>query len=164
MSDHYDVVIVGGGVAGLTAGLTSARAGRTTHVLTGAGLGGDSGWVILGYELDTGALRTVASAGHTQTQASTAPLLVMDMYEHSYQMDFGAAAAKYVDAFFANIQWDAVNARFERARSAHPPPCVGLLLRRSHDRADPGGARGVAVLPGRPRPYRERRARRCHPG
>jgi thioredoxin reductase (NADPH) len=40
MSDHYDVVIVGGGVAGLTAGLTSARAGRTTHVLTGAGLGG----------------------------------------------------------------------------------------------------------------------------
>ena len=34
MSDRYDLVIVGGGVAGLTAALTSARAGRKT-VLTG---------------------------------------------------------------------------------------------------------------------------------
>jgi thioredoxin reductase (NADPH) len=41
MSDHeYDVVIVGGGVGGLTAGLTSARAGRKTRVLTGRALGG----------------------------------------------------------------------------------------------------------------------------
>jgi thioredoxin reductase (NADPH) len=41
MSDHeYDVVIAGGGVAGLTAGLTSARAGRKTRVLTGQSLGG----------------------------------------------------------------------------------------------------------------------------
>jgi thioredoxin reductase (NADPH) len=40
MSDQYDVVVAGGGVAGLTAGLTSARAGRKTHVLTGPALGG----------------------------------------------------------------------------------------------------------------------------
>ena len=39
MSD-YEVVVIGGGVAGLTAGLTSARAGRKTHVLTGPALGG----------------------------------------------------------------------------------------------------------------------------
>jgi len=37
---EYDVVIAGGGVAGLTAGLTSARAGRKTRVLTGPALGG----------------------------------------------------------------------------------------------------------------------------
>jgi thioredoxin reductase (NADPH) len=40
MADQYDAVIAGGGVAGLTAGLTSARAGRKTHVLTGPALGG----------------------------------------------------------------------------------------------------------------------------
>ena len=29
-------------------------------------------------------------------------------------MDFGAAAARYIDAFFNNIQWDAVSARLEK--------------------------------------------------
>jgi len=40
------------------------------------------------------------------------------MYEQAYQMDYGAAAAKYLDAFFANIRWEEVNQRFERAQSA----------------------------------------------
>jgi thioredoxin reductase (NADPH) len=41
MSDNvYDIVIVGGGIAGLTAGLASARTGRKTRVLTGRALGG----------------------------------------------------------------------------------------------------------------------------
>ena len=88
---------------------------------TGMGLGGGSGWVILGYELDTGMLRTFWSGNHTQALALSVPLLVMDMYEHSYQMDFGAAAAKYVDAFFANVSWEVVERRFaaaQRARAA----------------------------------------------
>ena len=41
MSDQYDVVVVGGGVAGLSAGLTSARAARKTRVLTGPSIGGN---------------------------------------------------------------------------------------------------------------------------
>jgi superoxide dismutase, Fe-Mn family len=85
---------------------------------TGLGLGGGSGWALLVYELDTGALRTVSSGNHTQTLATSVPLLVMDMYmyEHSYQIDFGAAAARYIDAFFANLNWDEVNRRLERAQ------------------------------------------------
>ena len=85
---------------------------------TGAGLGGGSGWVILALELETGALRTVASTGHTQALCSAVPLLVMDMYEHSYAIDFGAAVPRYLDAFFANIKWDEVNRRLERAQRA----------------------------------------------
>lgn len=40
MSNEFDVVVAGGGIAGLTAGLTSARLGRSTLVLTGDVLGG----------------------------------------------------------------------------------------------------------------------------
>jgi superoxide dismutase, Fe-Mn family len=82
---------------------------------TGMGLGGGSGWAILALELDTGALRTVSSGNHTQALATSAPLLVMDLYEHSYQMDFGAGVARYIDAFFANVNWEEVNRRLERA-------------------------------------------------
>jgi len=39
-SSEYDIVIAGGGIAGLTAGLTAARAGRRTRVITGLALGG----------------------------------------------------------------------------------------------------------------------------
>ena len=39
----------------------------------------------------------------------------MDMYEHAYQMDYGADAAKYIDAFFQYVPWDQVNQRFDQA-------------------------------------------------
>ncbi|MFO0597833.1 MAG: Fe-Mn family superoxide dismutase [Myxococcaceae bacterium] len=82
-----------------------------------AGLYGGSGWVVLDASAD-GALRIHASGHHTQFPVGAAPLLVLDMYEHSYALDYGAAAAKYVDAFFQNVQWDAVSARLEKTRSA----------------------------------------------
>jgi hypothetical protein len=44
------------------------------------------------------------------------PLLVLDMYEHSYHMDYGSAAAKYVEAFMQNVNWEEVNRRFVGAR------------------------------------------------
>jgi Fe-Mn family superoxide dismutase len=77
----------------------------------GAGLGGGSGWVVLGFNQHTRQLENYWMADHAHGPATTLPILVMDMYEHSYQMDFGAAAGKYIDAFFQNIQWDAVGAR-----------------------------------------------------
>ncbi len=45
-----------------------------------------------------------------------APLLVMDMYEHAYAIDYGASAKDYVDAFFKDIQWAEVERRVERAQ------------------------------------------------
>ena len=80
-----------------------------------AGLGGGSGWVLLGYNRHNALIENYWLADHLHGPADTVPLLVMDMYEHSYQIDYGAAAAKYIDAFFRNIRWDAVAARIERA-------------------------------------------------
>jgi Fe-Mn family superoxide dismutase len=78
----------------------------------GQGLGGGSGWVVLGYNHSLKLLENYWLADHASNPANTQPILVMDMYEHAYQMDYGAAAPKYIDAFFANIQWDAVAKRF----------------------------------------------------
>jgi superoxide dismutase, Fe-Mn family len=84
----------------------------------GQSLGGGSGWAILDLHLPSGELRLSWAGDHSQTLAAGLPLLVMDMYEHAYQMDYGAAAAKYIEAFCLNVNWDEVNHRFERARQA----------------------------------------------
>jgi Fe-Mn family superoxide dismutase len=41
--------------------------------------------------------------------AGARPILALDMYEHSYHMDYGARAASYVDAFIRSINWQSVS-------------------------------------------------------
>jgi superoxide dismutase, Fe-Mn family len=86
--------------------------------LTGLALAGGSGWVVLSYDPHQRAVHTHWASDHTQNLAGGTPLLVMDMYEHAYQMDYGANAKAYVDAFFQNINWQAVNGRAERVLAA----------------------------------------------
>ena len=53
------------------------------------------------------------------TLAGGQPILALDMYEHSYHIDYGAQAAAYVDAFMAAIDWPNVAAVYAGvARSA----------------------------------------------
>lgn len=75
------------------------------------GLGGGSGWVVLGFNDQLNLLENYWMADHATGPVGTKPVLVLDMYEHAFHMDYGAAAAKYIDAFFANINWDAVAKR-----------------------------------------------------
>src|SRR5712692_2143834 len=84
--------------------------------LTGMSLGGGSGWVIMSYNPRENAVHNYWAWDHTHSLAWGAPLLVMDMYEHAYHIDYGANARGYVDAFFQNIQWDEVNRRAEEMR------------------------------------------------
>jgi Fe-Mn family superoxide dismutase len=78
-------------------------------------LGGGSGWVVLAMNYNSFDLRIYGVTGHNQAVAFGQPLLVLDMFEHAYAIDFGAAHAKYIDAFFANVQWSEVDHRFARA-------------------------------------------------
>ena len=82
------------------------------------GLGGGSGWVVLALSLHDGGLRIAQATNHTQALAFGAPLLVLDMYEHAYALDYGADHAPYIDAFFKNVAWEAVEARYDRAMKA----------------------------------------------
>jgi Fe-Mn family superoxide dismutase len=81
-------------------------------------LAGGSGWACVALQLGTGELLTTWAGNHTQFPVQALPLLVLDMFEHAYALDYGAAAAKYLDAFFANLKWDEVERRYERALAA----------------------------------------------
>lgn len=82
---------------------------------TGMSLAGGSGWCMLVYNLHTKALHNYWAWDHMHGAAAGVPLLVLDMYEHSFHMDYGAAAAKYVDAFMRNVNWEEVDRRYVRA-------------------------------------------------
>ena len=82
------------------------------------GLAGGSGWVILAYNLHTGEVHNYWAWDHMHNVPMGRPLLVLDMYEHSYHLDYGAAAAKYVEAFMENVDWDEVNRRVVGALGA----------------------------------------------
>jgi Fe-Mn family superoxide dismutase len=81
-------------------------------------LSGGSGWVTLSLHLGTGELLTAWSGNHTQAPVAALPLLICDLYEHAYALDYGAAAAKYIDAFFANLHWQEVERRYQGATVA----------------------------------------------
>jgi hypothetical protein len=53
--------------------------------------------------------------------AGGVPVLALDMYEHAYDIDFGADASAYIDAFMRNIDWKAVEGRLQDAEKLEPP-------------------------------------------
>lgn len=83
---------------------------------TAMSLAGGSGWCVLTYSPYSNELRNHWMWDHMHGQMSGLPILVLDMYEHSYHMDYGTAAAKYLDAFLANVNWEIVDQRLQRAR------------------------------------------------
>jgi Fe-Mn family superoxide dismutase len=45
--------------------------------------------------------------------AGGVPILVMDVFEHAYMLDYGLKRAEYIDAFFKSIDWKAAEARLK---------------------------------------------------
>ena len=45
--------------------------------------------------------------------AGCSPLLIMDVFEHAFMLDYGLKRAEYIDAFFKNINWSQVEARIK---------------------------------------------------
>ena len=78
---------------------------RAEFVAMGKALGGGSGWVLLAWSPRVGRLVNQWASDHCHTLAGGTPILALDMYEHSYHIDFGAKAAGYVDAFMDAVKW-----------------------------------------------------------
>jgi superoxide dismutase, Fe-Mn family len=78
---------------------------RAEFVAMGKAEGGGSGWVLLTWDPRDKRLVNAWAADHTTTLAAGQPILALDMYEHAYQMDYGAKAGDYVEAFMQAIRW-----------------------------------------------------------
>lgn len=78
------------------------------------------GWVIAGYNTRDGRLECFGLDLHNMfVPANVIPVLVLDVYEHAYMIDYGTDRGKYLDAFFNNLDWDAVEKRFAHVQR-HP--------------------------------------------
>lgn len=70
------------------------------------------GWVVLYQDVNNGRLINFwineHDAGHP---AGCNPILVMDVFEHAYMLDYAAKRADYIEAFFRNINWELAEGR-----------------------------------------------------
>jgi Fe-Mn family superoxide dismutase len=95
---------------------------RSEFIAMGKALAGGSGWVLLAWSPRDRKLVNQWAADHCHTLAGGTPILALDMYEHSYHIDFGAKAA-YVDTFMAAIRWkntDQLFTEVSEGRGAQP--------------------------------------------
>jgi Fe-Mn family superoxide dismutase len=116
-----DGKMVGEVASALETHFGSVDAWRTEFVAAAQSLRGGSGWVALVYSRRDGQLYNQVTLDHTQSMIDASPLLVLDMYEHAYHIDFGANAAAYVDAFMRNIDWAVIAQRLAEATGSTAP-------------------------------------------
>jgi len=106
----------------LSANFGSVERWRAEFSACGKAQGGGSGWMLLMFQPREGTLVNQWAADHTHAIAGGVPLLALDMYEHAYHMDYGAAAGAYVDAFMGDIHWASVYQRYQTAVHAASEP------------------------------------------
>ncbi|MBI2626251.1 MAG: superoxide dismutase [Candidatus Nealsonbacteria bacterium] len=77
------------------------------------------GWVVLAYDFNDGKLRNyIADAHNLYGIWGAAPIVVLDVYEHAYFIDFGSDRKSYIEAYFKNLNWEAIDKKYNKiARS-----------------------------------------------
>jgi Fe-Mn family superoxide dismutase len=90
-------------------------------IAMGTALGGGSGWVLLVYIPRDRRLVNQYASEDGEAVAGGIPIVALDMYEHAYHMDFGANVKAYVGMFMRNLDWKAVQLRYEDAAKVEPP-------------------------------------------
>lgn len=94
---------------------------RREFIALATGLADDAGWALLTYVPRDGRLINQNASDHRQSIAGGIPILALDMYEHAYHLDFGANATAYIASFMRNIEWNAVQGRYDDAIKVEPP-------------------------------------------
>ena len=85
-----------------------------------------SGWAVLAYDTISGRLVTFQLyVQQGNVPVGTVPLLMLDMWEHAFYLDYKNVKAKYVDAWWNVVNWDDVARRFEAAKENYGSLLVG---------------------------------------
>ena len=72
------------------------------------------GWVVLYQDNVTGSLFNQWINEHDVGHfAGCTPIIIMDVFEHAYMIDYGLKKADYIASFFKNIKWDAIEKRIK---------------------------------------------------
>ena len=70
------------------------------------------GWVVFCYDSFTNEYYIYGQDSHnTEIVMNTYPVIVMDVYEHAYMIDYGINKGEYIDAFFKNLDFKVINTR-----------------------------------------------------
>jgi Fe-Mn family superoxide dismutase len=109
------VLPLGGLSVGVSRDFGSVERWRSEFAALGAAQGGGSGWTLLSWSARENRLLNHWAADHTHLLAGATPILALDMYEHSYHMDYGSDAKAYVAAFLANVHWGRVSEHYVSA-------------------------------------------------
>jgi Fe-Mn family superoxide dismutase len=91
---------------------------RFQQLVRGCGMS-TMGWVLLVLDRLSTTLEIVQTDGYPGGAWQADALLVLDMFEHAYALDYGPNRSGYLDAFFRNLHWPEVGRRFDAAMS-HP--------------------------------------------
>ena len=96
----------------MTEGFGSVQAWETEFKATGAMRG--IGWAVLYEDGASGRLINFWINEHdTAHPAGCTPILIMDVFEHAFMLDYGLKRADYIEAFFKNVDWKAAEARLK---------------------------------------------------
>ncbi len=75
------------------------------------------GWVVLYYDVEGNKLYNTWINEHDLGHLGACPIiLIMDVFEHAYMIDYGLKRAEYIEAFFNAIDWRVVEERFNKAK------------------------------------------------
>lgn len=76
------------------------------------------GWAVLAWDIKAQKLMIYTADAHNQGGVwGCVPVIVLDVYEHAYFMDYGSNRAGYIDDFFATLDWQKANELFEKVKT-----------------------------------------------
>ncbi len=68
------------------------------------------GWGVLAFDYKDNRLHNYGADAHNVGAVwGAVPIIVLDVYEHAYFMDYGINRKDYINSFFKNLDWDFAN-------------------------------------------------------